>query len=264
MSVFTALTLETLRDGLRRRGLIAALVASALAAFAVQRCGSCDAAVTLQGRSVTLQGGELGALVAVTGLAWIAAWTYAVSTLLASDGLATALEDGSAASVLARPVARDTFVLTRLAGIWLGSFALGAALAALAVGLAVARQHVPLAPGLGALVALGLGTWSVVAAAMLASLSLPRPATLLLVIVAGAAVSGIEVAALLGARTDGFAGLVAQWGPAWIAAPVDALAPWLASPLPGPPPWPLVRALAWAALVTAALVARFRRLEIPL
>jgi len=263
MSRFAALTVETLRDAVRRRSLIAAALASAIAAFAVGRCGSCDAVVSLQGQTVELQGSGLGALAAVTTVVWIALWTYAVAALLASDGLTTALEDGSAASLLARPVARDTFALSRLAGVWIGAAALGAALAALAIALAVTRQGVAAGPGWAALLALALGTWSVVAIAMVASLWLPRAATLLLLIVVGAAVSGIEIADLLGARLEGLVGIVAHWGPAWIAAPVDALAPWLGSPLPGPPPWPGLRALAWAVLATAALVLRFRRLEVP-
>jgi hypothetical protein len=33
--------------------------------------------------------------------------------------------------------------------------------------------------------------------------------------------------------------------------------------MPAPPAWPLTRGVAWAALATVALVARFRRLELP-
>jgi hypothetical protein len=99
---------------------------------------------------------------------------------------------------------------------------------------------------------------------MAVSLSLPRAATLLLFGALGLAVVGIEVAALFGARMTGLAGAVAHWGPAWLAGPVGSLAPWLSErSLPGPPEWPYARAIAWAALGTGALVARFRRLELP-
>jgi hypothetical protein len=104
----------------------------------------------------------------------------------------------------------------------------------------------------------------VAALAMCVSLSLPRAATLLLFGALGAVVVGIETAGLFGARMGGFAGAVVAYGPAWLAAPVSALAPWLsAEQLPGPPAWPNARALLWAAAATCALVARFRRVELP-
>ena len=170
------------------------------------------------------------------GIALIALWTYAVAALLASDGLAAALEDGVAEAVLARPVSRDAFVLARLAGVWLGAFALGAALLALATALSADRSGVALLPALRAALGVGLGAWSVAALAMVVSLSLPRAATLLLFGALGMAVVGIEVAALFGARMTGLAGAVAHFGPAWLAGPVGSLAPWLSElRLPGPP-----------------------------
>ena len=80
----------------------------------------------------------------------------------------------------------------------------------------------------------------------------------------GAALVGSELASLLGAHAGGLFGAAARYGPAWLAAPVAALTPWLGSAqLPGPPAWADSRALVWAALATVALVARFRSLEVP-
>jgi len=264
VSAFTALARDALRDAARRRGLIAAAVASAIAAFAVSRCGHCEAAVSVQGETLSSQTSELAVIGAIASLALIAIWTYAVAALLASDGLAAALEDGVAEAVLARPVSRDQFVLARLAGAWCGAFALGTALFALAVGLAIGRNGVAPAPALAALLCMGAASWTVAALAMLVSLSLPRAATLLLFGALGAGTVAIETAALFGAPIGGLAGAIAASGPAWVAAPVNALASWLSEAhLPGPPAWPTARALAWAAVATCALVARFRRLELP-
>jgi hypothetical protein len=88
-------------------------------------------------------------------------------------------------------------------------------------------------------------------------------ATLLLLTGVGLAITGIEVAAALGSAPAGWSGLVAHWGPAWLAAPLDALSPWLAAgALPVPPPWPLARLVTWTALLWGALVWRFRRIEL--
>ena len=264
MSAFTALARDALRDAARRRGLVAAAVASAIAALAIERCGHCEAAVSIQGERMSAQAGELAVIGAIASLALVAVWTYAVAALLASDGLAAALEDGVVEAVLARPVSRDVLVIARLAGAWAGAFALGAALFALATGLAADRPGVTLAPALRALLSAGVAAWTVAALAMCVSLSLPRAATLLLFGALGAVVVGIETAGLFGARMGGFAGAVVAWGPAWIAAPVSALAPWLSTAHPpGPPAWPNARALFWAAAATCALVARFRRIELP-
>ena len=218
----------------------------------------------IQGETLSAQAGDLGAVGAMIGIALIALWTYAVAALLASDGLAAALEDGVAEAVLARPVSRDAFVMARLAGVWFGAFALGAALLALATALSADHPGVTLSPALRAALGVGVGAWSVAAFAMVVSLSVSRAVALLLFGALGMAVVGIEVAALFGAPMTGLAGAVAHYGPAWLAGPVGSLAPWLSElRLPGPPEWPHARAIVWAALGTGALVARFRRFELP-
>ncbi len=119
-------------------------------------------------------------------------------------------------------------------------------------------------PALRAALAIGVGAWSVAALAIGVSLALPRAATLLVLGGLGTAVVAIEAAGIFGARMDGIAGAVAGLGPAWVAAPVSALAPWLRElHIPGPPEWPVARAIAWAGIATAALLARFRRVDLP-
>jgi len=259
---FGALFAETLRDAVRRRGLIAAALASLGAALLVQRCGSCETNVVLQGEDLALRSGQLGAIGALLGFGVVALWTYALTALLASDGLMTAIDDGTAESTLARPVSRDVFVAARCVGLWSGCFAIGAALLALVAGLAAARHGLSWAPALHAIGAVGTAALGVAALAMWTSLHLPRVPTLLGLTSLGLAVCGIELAALFGAAGSGWVGAVAHLGPAWLSAPVAALAPWLSDPLPGSPAWPQTRALAWAALFALLLRVRFRRVEL--
>ena len=264
MTAFSVLAREALRDAARRRALVAAAVASALAGLAIVRCGHCEASISVQGEALSAQAGQVAALARIASVALIALWTYAVAALLASDALAAAIEDGVAEAVLARPVSRDTFVLARLAGVWAGAFALGAVLLALAVGLAGDHASLKITTVLRAGLAIGIVSWGIAALAMVVSLWLPRAATLLLLGAVGAAAVGIEVTGLFGGRPGGFAGAVVRYGPAWLAAPVSTLAAWLSDlSWSGPPPWAHARAIAWAALATCALVARFRRLELP-
>jgi ABC-type transport system involved in multi-copper enzyme maturation permease subunit len=258
-----ALVLETLRDAVRRRGLIAAALVSAGVALFVQRCGTCDAAITVQGESTAVQGSEFGAIAALVSFGLVAVWTYGVIALLASDGLASVLDDGGAESILARPVSRDVFVTARLIGVWAGAFAIGFVLLALVVGLATANQDLPVAAALPAVLAVAIAALGVAAFAMLCSLSLPRVATLLLLTGVGLAVTGIESATALGGEPTGWMRIVAQWGPAWVMAPVAALGPWLpAGALPTASSWPFARACVWSGLLVVALVARFRRIEL--
>ncbi len=264
MSGFSALVREAVRDAARRRGLVAAAVASAIAGLAIARCGHCEAAVSIQGETLSGAANDFQVIAAIASIALIALWTYAIAALLASDGLAAALEEGVVEAVLARPVTRDGLVLARLAGAWICAVALGGALLALAVVLAADRPGFSVGPALRAAFAVGIGAWSVAALAMAVSLSLPRAATLLLFGGLGAAVVGIELAGLLGADLAGLMGAVARHGPAWLAAPVSALSPWIApTDLPDPPVSPYLRAFGWAALATGLLVARFRRIELP-
>jgi len=260
---FGALVLETLRDAVRRRGLITAALVSAGIALFVQRCGSCEAAVQVQGESVAIQGSEVGILGALVSFGLVAIWSYGVVALLASDGLANILEDGGAESILARPVSRDVFVSARLVGAWAGASAIGIVLLALVTGLAAANQGVPVAAALPAIAAVAVAALGVAAFAMLCSLSLPRVATLMLLTGIGMAVAGIETAALLGAEPTGWTGAVAHWGPAWVTAPIDALGSWLPTgSLPSASPWPFARVCLWSGLLCAALIARFRRIEL--
>jgi len=264
MSAFAALALDALRDTVRRRSLLAAGVASAIAALAVNRCSGCDASLVVQGESV--QGGQLAALSALTSFGLLALWTYAMAALLASDGLASALEDGTAESVLARPVSRDAFGLARLAGTLFGALAVGLALLALAGALLHARQGLPPGPAVASAAAVALGAWSAAALAMALSLALPRPATLLAMTLLAAALCGADLAAWVAAeRVSGVWGVPGRWGPGWISGPLAPLAAWLPPGGPALPPLPALaplRSLAWGLAASGLLVAAFRRREL--
>lgn len=264
MSAFAALALDALRDTVRRRSLLAAGVASAIAALAVNRCSGCDASVVLQGESV--QGGEVAALSALASFGLLALWTYAMAALLASDGLASALEDGTAESVLARPVSRDALGLARLAGTLAGALAVGLVLIALAAGLLHARQGLALAPAVASAAAVALGAWSAAALAMALSLALPRPATLLAMTLLAAALCGADLAVWLAEeRVSGPWAILGRWGPGWISAPLAPLAVWLppgALALPAPPAFALLRSLGWGIAASGLLVGAFRRREL--
>ncbi len=263
MNGFGPLVLETLHDAIRRRGLIAAALVSAGVALFVQRCGTCDATIQVQGESVAMQGSEIGVIGALVSFGLAAIWTYAIVALLASDGLASALEDGGAESILARPVSRDVFVSARLVGVWGGGFAIGAALLALVVGLAVARQAVSAAAAVPAVASVGIAAIGVAAFAMWCSLSLPRVATLLVLSGVGLTVTAIELGAAVGGEPTGWSRWVALFGPAWVAAPMNALGAWLAAgSLPAPAPWAFSRVCLWTAAFCIALIARFRRIEL--
>lgn len=263
MSAWTALALEALRDTVRRRSLLAAGVASAIAALAVNRCSGCHASVVLQGQSV--QSDQLAGLTAVLSFGLLAIWTYAMAALLASDGLATALEDGTAESVLARPVSRDVLSLARLGGTLAGALGVGLALLALAAGLLHVRQGLALAPAVASCAAIAIGAWSSAALAMALSLTLPRPATLLAMTMLAAVLCSADASIWLAgsaAPGHGLWTLLGRWGPGWISGPLAPLSPWLGAEVPPPPPLPWLRAVGWALLATGALVLAFRRREL--
>lgn len=261
MSALLALAEDALRDAARRRSLLAAAVASGVAALAVDRCSGCQADLTLQGQPVAEA--QLAAMTALASFTLVAVWTYALAALLASDTLATALEDGTAASVMARPVSRDVLCLARLAGALLAACGLGIALLALATALLYFRVGMPLGPAAASTLAVVAGTWSAGALAMTLSLVLPRPATLLAMTVLGGAVCTAELAHALSGEIGGLWGLLGRLGPGWISGPVAPLLAWLQ---PGEtsalPPYGLLRSLAWGAAASTALCLAFRRQEI--
>jgi hypothetical protein len=191
-------------------------------------------------------------------------WAIVLGGILASDHLAEPLEDGSALLLLARPVARDTYALTRLAGAWLLAAATAALLLFASAVLLSVRQGLPPAPMLGAWLACLAGAWTVGALAMTASLWLPRAVTALLVFGGVWLLAGLETAARLGAELSGVARLVDTFGPPLASGILIALASWLepTAQIHGSATEVTLRALVWCAGSAALLVVGFRRLEL--
>ena len=262
MSAGGLLTREALADAVRRRIAIVVAAFALVSLFFIDSCTSCSPTITAQGQEVAVQqiAGAGGIAVALV----LSLWSMVLGGILASDHLAEPLEDGSAQLLLARPVPRETYALTRLAGAWL----LAAATAALLLGssavLLALRQELPAAPMLGAWLACVAGAWTVGALAMTASLWLPRAVTALLVFGGVWLLAGLEVAARLGADVSGLPGLVDRFGPPLASGILLALAGWIepAAQVHGSGLAVALRAAVWCVLGTALLAVGFRRIEL--
>ena len=260
----TALLLarEALADAVRRRIALVVAGFALVSLFFVESCTSCSPTITAQGQEVALQqvAGAGGLAVAlVLGL-----WAIVLGGILASDHLAEPLEDGSALLLLARPVSRDVYALTRLAGAWLLAAGTAALLLFASAALLSVRQGLPAAPMFGAWLACLASAWTVGALAMTASLWLPRAVTALLVFGGVWLLAGLETAARLGAELSGVARLVDTFGPPLASGILIALAGWLepTAQIHGSATEVALRALVWCAGSTALLVVGFRRLEL--
>jgi len=259
---FTALAREALGDALRRRLVLAIAVASLLSLQLVESCTSCGTATVVHnGQTVALP--EVAGMGALAVAIACALWTLILAGALASDHLVEPLDDGSAALVLARPVSRTAFALARLAGVLAIALGSGAVLLGAAGWLLHLRQGLAFAPLLGAFAATAAGAVTVGALAMAASLSLPRIATLLLVLMSVGAVAAVNVASLFGAQLGGVTGLIDAWGPPFVSAVVVALSQWIEpTTVPGHGLALALRLLVWALASAGLLLHAFRRLEL--
>jgi hypothetical protein len=261
LRAFRCLAREAVADATRRRivGVIAGM--AILSLFFVDSCTSCSPTVVQNGRQVQLSqvAGYGGlALGVVLGL-----WTIVLAGVLAADHLAEPLADGSAQLVLARPVSRTVFGLARLAGALVLALATGAVLLGGTAVLLQARQGLALGPAVVAWLACALGSTTVAALAMTASLALPRTATALLVVGGVWGLAGLELAAQLGAKLEGVPGLLVHAGPPLAASLASAFGPWIApTATQGEPLALAARSLAWALASTGALVVALRRADL--
>ncbi len=260
--VFATLAREALADAMRRRLVLAVAVASLISLQLVESCTSC-------GSATLMRDGEVVELPDVAGAGALAVmlmgalWTLLLAGFLASDHLAEPLSDGSASLVLARPVARGRFALARLTGALAIALGSGAVLLAATTALFYARQGLPWWPALPAFAACASGACTVGAFAMLASLYLPRVATVLLVMMGVSAVAAVNVAALFGAELAGVAAAVERFGPPLVSLVALALREWI-SPGAAAGDWlmPALRQIAWMLASAALLVEGFRRVEL--
>jgi ABC-type transport system involved in multi-copper enzyme maturation permease subunit len=260
--VFGALAREALADALRRRLVLVVAVASLLSLQLVESCTSCGSAtVVANGKTVQLP--DVAGAGGVVAVAMAALWTLLLAGFLASDHLAEPLQDGSAKLLLARPVGRGSFAMARLAGALAIALGSGALVMAVAAGLLHARQGLPWWPVLPAFAACASGAAIVGGFAMLASLYLPRIATVMLVMLGVGAVAAVNLGTLFGAELAGVPAAIERFGPPLLSLVALALREWI-SPGASAGEWvmPALRQLAWLLASGALLVEGFRRVEI--
>jgi ABC-type transport system involved in multi-copper enzyme maturation permease subunit len=255
---FAALAREAVRDGIRRR-IVPAIVGVCLLSLAgIDSCTSCAAQITINGQTTPAAPGWTALVLFVA----LGLWTMILAGLLAADHLATTLEDGSARLVLARPVARETFVGARLAGVLAVALVTGAVLLGMAVALLRARLGVTVGPALIASLAVVGGTVTSGALVMALSLVLPRVASILIVLAAIPTIAVVNIASGLGAELGGAMGVLDRFGPPLASAMMVALAPWFSD---APSEGGAVLALrlgVWAVASLGLLVVAFRRTEL--
>lgn len=263
MSALRWLGAESLVDAFRRRIVPVICVFALLSLFMVDGCTSCAPTVTgPDGEPLSLP--ELSGGTGMIMLALLGLWTAILAGVLASDHLAEPLADGSANLVLARPVSRGAFASARLLGAWGLAATTGVLLIGAAALLLATRQGLSPAPVLVALLFVLANALTVAALAMLLSLGLGRTLTALAVFGAVWGIAFLELLALLDVELGLATSAIATGGPPLLGGVVAPLVPWLgpSSPLPAPPEWVLVRAIAWAVASVSGLALAFRRVEL--
>ena len=261
--VFRALAGEAIRDAMRRRIVPVIAVVSLLSLVVVDGCTACGTpSLTQDGVAIDLP--SVAGWAGLVIFAVLALWVIVLAGVLASDHLAEPLSDGSASLLLARPVGRSTFALTRLVGVLVITFIAGVVLLGGSAGLIHGRHGVPLDAAIWAGFACALGVVIVAALSMTASLFLPRIATALAMLAAVGIVSGVNTMSLFGVELSGIPWGIDRYGPPLGAAIVTALAPWIApARVPADPVELAIRSVAWAVASVSLLVVVFRRRDIP-
>lgn len=265
MNGFVALTGEAIRDAFRRRIVFAIVVLSVLSLLLVDGCTNCAAGeVIVNDQAQSLA--ELAGAAGVNLFTWLGLWIIVLAGVLASDHLQQTLEDGSANLCLARPVSRDAFVLSRLAGALTVAWVAGAVLLGATAGLLHARSDLPIAPAVAAGASCAVGAAVIAALAMAASLVLPRLGALLLVFGVVASLGAANLSSTLQRGEEGGSGALYwldQLGPPLASGMFRNLDPWISQvEIPGDPTWLAIRLGIWALLALALLLVGFRRIEI--
>jgi len=218
------LGIESLRDAARRRVVPAVLVMCFLTLFMLNSCTQCSGDLEIE----TNMGGGLQILGwgGVAAFASLALWMVALSGLLAADHLSSALDDGTAQLVLARPVSRATFVLSRLFGSVTVSLAAGLILLGGASFFFVTRGDLPVAPALVSMLATAISCVCFSAIAMFCSLYMNRLVTVLILLVLLAVMTVLSVMALSGVELAGIYGAAERMGPTFATTIIASLLPW--------------------------------------
>ena len=257
------LAAESFQDALRSRLGLAVAACALFALLFVDRCTNLGAGggFVMNGQPVDPEvlSRALGPLL----FGGVSLFLVAASGLVASDGLARPLADGSIALWLARPVSRATYAIARLAGTVALAIVAGGSVLAAAAFLLHLRHGLPLPPAFfGALVFCG-SAWIVSAFAMTLSLYAPRVVTLFAVIVWIQVVVMANTAHVLGASFGGWFGALERWGPPLGTALLYAVSGWVAfTPPPGEMALVMLRLGLWVVASAVLLVVCVRRIEI--
>jgi ABC-type transport system involved in multi-copper enzyme maturation permease subunit len=219
------LSAEGVSDAARRRIVPAVLVFCFVSLAMVNSCTSCNADIQISGDDASAAFDILGwagvGVFSVLGL-----WAITLAGLLGADHLSSSLEDGSALLVLARPVSRSSFAISRLVGSLAVSVGAGLIMLLGATFFLVGRSDLPIAPALLATGSAVLSSVCVASLAMTASLFLPRIAVFVLVLGGVALFSISNWLGLVGAQQGEILTVLDQLGPPLASSLAHLLAPW--------------------------------------
>ena len=261
-TAFRALAGEAFADAIRRRIVPVIVVISLLSLMAVDGCTRCATGqLDVNGQVVPMA--DLAGWTGMVIFSALALWTMVLAGVVASDHLSHPLTDGSAALSLARPVSRNTFALSRLAGALAISYATGALLLGGTAALLAVRTGAAPGAALWAGAACAAGSFTVACLSMTSSLWLPQIATALLVFASVGAVAAVNLVGQFGAELGGFLGAIEHYGPPLATSVIVALGPWIEpTAVRGEPLELAVRSALWCAASGGLLLASFHRLEL--
>jgi hypothetical protein len=262
MSIGSALYHESMSDALRRRITPVIVAISLFSLMMIDGCTSCATGeIMIDGQPTAIAevaGGAGIATMVVLGL-----WIMVLAGVLASDHLRQTLDDGTANLCLARPVSRNTFVLSRLGGVLSLTWLAGIVLFGASAGLLAARGGLEIAPALWAGLACLAGTIIVGALSMLASLLLPRLGAVLLTLMSIGAIAMANGVQGVSRTGDGLLGIIDRVGPPLATSMARALASWVPGvEFPGDPLLLALRLALWCTLSLVALQWTFSRTEL--
>jgi ABC-type transport system involved in multi-copper enzyme maturation permease subunit len=257
---FHLLAAEAFQDALRSRLGLAVAGCALLALVFVDRCTSLEGSFTLNGESVDpAMTRAMGPIL----FGWISLFLLAASGLVASDGLARPVADGSIALWLARPVSRTVYALARLSGTLALAISAGGGALVAAAFLLHARRGFALEPALFAGLVYAASAAIVSALAMTLSLYVPRVVTLFAVMLWILLVVVANVAHMFGASFSGWFAALEHWGPPLGTALLYAMSGWVSVPLDTHDvALVMLRLAVWIGLSAALLVLSVRRLEL--
>ncbi len=257
------LTVDAVRDALRRRILFAVLLVCFFAVFALDQCTAFwNGSIIAQGQRVPLE--HFGRAAALPIFSILSLALTLLAALLASDELTRPLESGAANLILARPVGRASYVLARLLGPLVVTWVIAVLLFGIGTALFAQRQNAPPLPGLFTALACAGCTAVAAALAMILALWLSRFGTIALGAAALCPILYANAAALIGFELKGSWALVNKLAPPFLSSVVLAVAPWVPDiPIYGNPQMVAAQLIAWVVGSVLCLIIVFRRTELP-